>query len=192
MHKLKSAYCSDTEIIKGIIEGKNIALEILYKQNFSTILQFILGNNGSEQEAKDIYQEAIIVFYNKIRNTSFKLECKIKTYLYSVCRRLWLNELKNKKLNAGGITEYDNFTIFNNNQENDFLLKEKQLNIMYESLAILGEPCKTILYDFYIGKINMQQVAKKMGYTNTDNAKNQKYKCLQRLKKIYFKTYDIQ
>ena len=77
------------------------------------------------------------------------------------------------------------------NPVNDFLLKEKQIEIMDESLQILGEPCNTIIIDFYINKLSMQEIADKMGYTNNENAKNQKYKCLQRLKKIYFKNYNI-
>jgi hypothetical protein len=50
----------------------------------------------------------------------------------------------------------------------------------------LGEPCRTLLEDFYMGNLTMEQISEKFGYTNADNAKNQKYKCLQRLKKIFF------
>jgi hypothetical protein len=50
----------------------------------------------------------------------------------------------------------------------------------------LGEPCRGIIKDFYVDHLNMIEIADKYGYTNADNAKNQKYKCLQRLKKIYF------
>ena len=60
---------------------------------------------------------------------------------------------------------------------------------MHESLGQLGEPCRTILEDFFIRDFSMQQITEKMGYTNTDNAKNQKYKCLIRLKKLFFARY---
>ncbi len=56
-------------------------------------------------------------------------------------------------------------------------------------MADLGEPCRTILEDFFIRGYSMQQITDKMGYTNADNAKNQKYKCLLRLKKIFFTRY---
>jgi DNA-directed RNA polymerase specialized sigma24 family protein len=61
------------------------------------ILQLVINNNGDEDEAKDIYQEAIIVLYNKVKRGDFELSSKLKTYIYSICRRLWLKRLKATK-----------------------------------------------------------------------------------------------
>jgi predicted DNA-binding protein YlxM (UPF0122 family) len=47
----------------------------------------------------------------------------------------------------------------------------------------------TILEDYYLHKKSMQEIAEKFGYTNAENAKNQKYKCLMRLKKLFFDQY---
>jgi DNA-directed RNA polymerase specialized sigma24 family protein len=57
---------------------------------------------------------------------------------------------------------------------------------MEGALGELGEPCKTIIEDYYIHGRSMQEICEKFGYTNADNAKTQKYKCLQRLKKLFF------
>jgi len=57
---------------------------------------------------------------------------------------------------------------------------------MGNAMQLLGEPCKTIIEDFYIHNRSMQQICENFGYTNSDNAKTQKYKCLQRLKKLFF------
>ena len=57
---------------------------------------------------------------------------------------------------------------------------------MHFSLGLLGEPCKTLITDYYVKHMSMEEIADKFGYTNSNNAKNQKYKCLQRLKKIFF------
>ena len=64
--------------------------------------------------------------------------------------------------------------------------KDQQFLLMDKSLTQLGEPCKTIIEDFYIHNLSMQDICEKFGYTNADNAKTQKYKCLQRLKKLFF------
>ena len=149
MHN-KSAYKTELELIEGLKKNEDFALKEIYSQNYSIISQFIMNNSGSIQEAKDIFQDAIIVFYKNVNDINFKLDCKIRTYIYSVARRLWLNELKAKGRRGGDISDYENFLIFNDKQENDFLLKEKQINIMSESMEILGEPCSTILNDFYI------------------------------------------
>jgi len=57
---------------------------------------------------------------------------------------------------------------------------------MEHALLQLGEPCKTIIEDYYLQSKSMQDICEKFGYTNSDNAKTQKYKCLKRLKKLFF------
>lgn len=190
MH-IKSAYKTELEIVEGLKADDENAFKAIYKQHFSVISKFIINNSGSEQEAKDIFQDSIIVLFRNIREVNFKLDCKIRTYLYSVSRRLWLNELKKRGKTGADISDYENFIIFNEVDEIDFNIKERQLALIAQSLSILGEPCNTIITDFYINRFSMQAIADKMGYTNFENAKNQKYKCLQRLKKIYFKSYDL-
>jgi RNA polymerase sigma factor (sigma-70 family) len=64
--------------------------------------------------------------------------------------------------------------------------KDRQFAIMESALLQLGEPCKTIIEDYYMQSKSMQEICEKFGYTNADNAKTQKYKCLQRLKKLFF------
>ena len=61
--------------------------------------------------------------------------------------------------------------------------------MMEKAIGNLGEPCKSLLEAYYLRKMNMQEIAFSFGYTNAENAKNQKYKCLMRLKKIFFTHY---
>jgi RNA polymerase sigma factor (sigma-70 family) len=154
------------------------------------ILHLVLNNNGTEEEAKDIYQEAIIVFFEKVREQTLELNCLVKTYLYSVCRRLWLKRLALKNRFAGMISDSDSYEdVAEDVQE----LEDRELKFskMGEALAQLGEPCKTLLEDFYIQDLSMLEITDKFGYTNADNTKNQKYKCLLRLKKVFFNIYTI-
>ena len=107
MHK--AVYFSDEALLAGIRNEDEAALSYLYKDHFPMILHFVQNNNGSDDEAKDIYQEAVIIFYEKIRDGGLELNCQIKTYLYSVCRRLWLKLLALKNRFAGVISETDTF-----------------------------------------------------------------------------------
>jgi RNA polymerase sigma factor (sigma-70 family) len=149
------------------------------------ILQLIINNNGNQDDAKDIYQEAMIVLYDKIKRGDFELSSKLKTFIYSVCRRLWLKKLSQKSRFFGDINDYEDFIAVENDIE-EHEEKDKMFSQMNFSLLGLGEPCKTIIEDFYIKGLSMQIICEKFGYTNADNAKTQKYKCLQRLKKIFF------
>ena len=78
--------------------------------------------------------------------------------------------------------------------EEDLEMHEKrnaEFAIMDRAMNSLGEPCKSLLEAYYIRKMDMQELAAEFGYTNADNAKNQKYKCLMRLKKLFFSQYNI-
>ena len=67
--------------------------------------------------------------------------------------------------------------------------KNAEFEMMDKAIGGLGEPCKSLLEAYYLEKKNMQEIATSFGYTNAENAKNQKYKCLMRLKKIFFSHY---
>jgi DNA-directed RNA polymerase specialized sigma24 family protein len=69
--------------------------------------------------------------------------------------------------------------------------KNADFEIMERALGSLGEPCKSLIEAYYIHKKGMNEIADEFGYTNADNAKNQKYKCLMRLKKLFFAQYNI-
>lgn len=183
-NSLKSSVPTDREVILGILNNSEDTLNKLYKAYYTMVLQFILNNNGDEDDAKDVYQEAIIILYNKIKEGNFELSSKLKTYIYSVCRRIWLKKLSLNSKKAGNITDYEDVLTVEEDVEHEE--KDLQFVKMQSALDHLGEPCKTIIQDFYIHNLSMQDICEKFGYTNTDNAKTQKYKCLQRLKKIFF------
>jgi len=176
---------TDNEVILGILNNSETALKRLYIAYFPMVLQLIINNNGNEDDAKDIYQEAIIVLYNKVKAGDFELSSKLKTYIYSICRRLWLKRLTQLNRYGGDIRDFQEFLPVESEVE---LHNERDIQFekMQSALKLLGEPCKTIMEDFYIYNRSMQEICERFGYTNADNAKTQKYKCLQRLKKLFF------
>ena len=84
----------EQELLRGLAENDRNAIETIYRLNFGLIQGFVVKNNGYPDDARDIFQEAMIVLYEKSHQESFQLTCQIKTYLYSVCRRLWLKRLQ--------------------------------------------------------------------------------------------------
>ena len=85
------------EIIKGVARHKDSMINYVYRSCFPDVRKLILSNGGKEQDAQDIFQDGLIKVYQKITETGLELNCKFGTYLYSVCRFLWLNELEKKK-----------------------------------------------------------------------------------------------
>jgi len=184
-NKLSSSVPTDREVVLGILNNSEEALNKLYTGYFPMVLQFILNNNGDEDDAKDVYQEGIIVLYNKIKSGNFELTSKLKTFIYSVCRRIWLKKLSQNSRKTKDVSDFDDIISVEVDLE-EHEEKDQRFEKMQSALLNLGEPCKTIIQDFYINNLSMQDICEKFGYTNTDNAKTQKYKCLQRLKKLFF------
>lgn len=180
MNQLK--ILSEEELVEGLRKDNRQLMNRLYKIHFPMILHFVNSNSGTEDEAKDVYQEAFIILYENLQKAEFQLSCKIKTYIYSVCRRLWLKNLYLKNKFVGKIDDFEEFIIPEEEQPAEE--SEIMFSLMEDGLTKLGEPCRSVLEDYYINKLSMTQIAEKMGYTNADNAKTQKYKCLNRLKKL--------
>jgi len=175
-------------ILQGLANNDKKAIETIYKENYNMVQALVVNNSGSADDAKDIFQETIIVLYEKVKSGTFELNCQIKTYVYSVSRRLWLKRLMQQNrfsLNSDNHEEavaVEEDLEEHERRDSEFVLMEKAINN-------LGEPCKSLLEAFYIQKKSMQDIAASFGYTNPDNAKNQKYKCLMRLKKLFFTQY---
>jgi RNA polymerase sigma factor (sigma-70 family) len=175
---------NEQKLLEGLAMNDRKAIETIYKQHFSMVQSLILNNSGYPDDARDIFQEAMIVLYQKARSGSFELNSQLKTYLYSVCRRLWLKRLNQMQKISPEVDNLEETVpveeeLERHEQRNrDFLVMEQAMNN-------LGEPCKSLLEAYYMEKKSMVEIAGDFGYTNADNAKNQKYKCLMRLKKIF-------
>jgi RNA polymerase sigma factor (sigma-70 family) len=188
--QIVKAELNEQLLLKGLANNESKAVETIYKDNFNMVQAFIINNNGSYDDARDIFQEAMIALYEKAQSESFVLTCKINTYVYSVCRRLWLKRLQQLGRYSNKIDSFEETVAV----EDDLEIHEKrnaEFAIMDRALNSLGEPCKSLLEGYYLKKLDMQTLAQDFGYTNADNAKNQKYKCLMRLKKLFFAQYNI-
>lgn len=176
---------SDEEIIfclQGSSIKHDLALKQLYSQVYPIIKSFIHKNNGTDEDAADIFQDGIIVFYEKVRLNQFQLSSSIGTYLYSVCKHLWLNKLRAQKkitsLNEDSNTytvDPKSLKVLGSKERNEFLLK---------LLASLGDDCKKVLVYYYYDRLKMKQIADRMNFANEQVAKNKKSSCLKKLKSI--------
>lgn len=178
----------DQELLQGLANSDDKSLEIIYSDNFPMIYRMVLQNNGSEDDAKDLFQESVIILYEKVQEGGFVLTSRLKTYIYAVCRRLWLKKLQGQAWQGTITEELEDVTPMEDTIE-EHARRDEQFNIMEKAMGSMGEPCRTILEDYYLRKKSMQEISEKFGYTNAENAKNQKYKCLMRLKKLFFAQY---
>ena len=180
----------ELSLLEGLAKNDRQAVETIYGRHFGMVQSLIINNNGSSEDARDIFQEAMIVLYERARSAEFELHCQLKTYLYSVCRRLWLKRLAQSQRYIPQVTGMEE-TIPVEEEIELHEQKNLEFQMMEKALIGLGEPCKSLLEAFYIHRKNMSEIAGSFGYTNPENAKNQKYKCLIRLRKLFFSEYKI-
>ena len=166
---------SDSHIFEQIKSGDEKALGVLYKKYYRMMIHMVLSNNGTEQEAKDVYQEALVVFWQKAVSGKLVLTSKISTYLYSICQNLWRKELERKKRLSN--EEKDSV------EYQDFEEKEKA-RIIRECIGQMDETCRKVLMYYYFDSLSMQDIADKLGFANTDTAKTKKYKCKKKLDEV--------
>ena len=193
MQSLKETiHHSELLLLKGLAKSDKKSVEEIYKQNYNLIQALIVNNSGTTEDAKDIFQEAMVVLYEKARSGNFELNCQIRTYIYSVSKRLWLKRLQQNSRFVSSEFENEENTVYVDEDLTDHDQKDNEYKMMHEAIGSLGEPCRSLLTAFYFNKKNMQEISESFGYTNADNAKTQKYKCLMRLKKIFFTHYNKQ
>jgi RNA polymerase sigma factor (sigma-70 family) len=168
----------DQKIIEQIKTGKNDkALAALYK-HFPMIRKLILAKGGNTADAEDIFHEALIILCRKAKQPGFQVTALLSTYLFSVSRFLWKDELKKRN----HVTSIDFETGFNQTEEKemeDLAEQEHQAKLAEKVLNELGERCRELLLLFYNRGLKLKDIASKMGYSSESTAKNQKYKCLE-------------
>ena len=185
-----NADAQELSLLTGLARNDRQAVETIYGRHFGMVQSLIINNNGTSEDARDIFQEAMIVLYERAKSAEFELQCQLKTYLYSICRRLWLKKLAQSQRYIPPLSTIEETVPV----EEEIELHERknmEFHIMEKALIGLGEPCKSLLEAFYIQGKSMSEIATNFGYTNAENAKNQKYKCLIRLRKLFFSEYKI-
>ncbi len=176
---------TEQELIAAMANDEERATEFLYRMNYTPVLHFILTNSGNENDAREIYQQAFIILYEKLHETGFVLSASVGTFLFAVSKNLWLANLKEEQRIINNAP--DDIALIGGSVDDDWesvAQRESSFKTMYKALDKLGEPCYQMLKSFYLEEKSMDTITHEMGYANTDSTKNLKYKCLQRLKKI--------
>jgi RNA polymerase sigma factor (sigma-70 family) len=178
----------DRILLEGIAAEDSHSIEKLYKQHYNMVQSMVIANAGSKDDAADLFQETVIVLYEKVKAGNFELSSLLKTFIYSVARRLWLKKLQQQQRFTTQPDDLESIVPVEDELEQHLKL-QNDFTIMETSMGKIGEPCKSLLQAYYLQKKHMNTIAVEFGYTNADNAKTQKYKCLVRLKKLFFAQY---
>lgn len=181
-------YNTDEQLLQGFKENDDRAWRVMLNNQDlrKMIISLVIKNNGNEEDAVDVLQDALIVLYQKMQLGTFELNVKLTTYLYGVARNIWYNKLRGKGrlINIGDdypeIPEIDNQLLPNKNELTG------KLNRLSNALDEISEICKDLLLSFYGGE-NLKDIMDRLGkhYSTYDSIRNGISKCRKKLKISY-------
>lgn len=172
-------------IVEQLRKGNQQAIRDLYQLSFPACANFIKNNNGTTNDAEDFFQEALVVLYRKVSDSNFQLTSNIKTYLYSITRNLWLNELRKRSKSGLKLVMDDHadkeYILTEEEQVETKQEEEQKHNLIAKAVQNMQGNCKDVLINFYFKKMSLREIAAKMGFTE-QYAKKRRYKCMESLK----------
>lgn len=184
--ELKKEIFTDAEIISNLVNDQEVSRSIrfLYRENFLSLSGYIVHNSGNEQDAEDIFQEVLVAFINLLKAGKFRGESSIKTFLFSLNKHLWLNELKRRNRSGMREEKYEK-TMQQEEPAPDVVMEIQQTKReLMKTVALLGENCKKILLLFYFENKSMKEIVTELPYENEQVVRNKKSKCLKKLEEL--------
>jgi RNA polymerase sigma factor (sigma-70 family) len=168
---------TDSDIIEGIKNNENWALDKLYKLNRDSFFNYVRINHGNDDDASDVLQDAVIVVYEKIVQNKLELTSSLKTYLTSVCNHIWYNKQR-KKGKMVRMPDFFEETIADDISDQE-PLNEIQIKLM-SHFEKLGEKCRDLLTERFWKKKKMNEIADGLG-KNLQSVKMDSSRCIQKL-----------
>jgi len=166
---------TDIEIINGIKNQNSDILLFVYRKNYRAVRYYIEKNSGSDKDAEDVFQDAMILLYNKIREENLELKCSVHTYLFSVVKLLWLGQLKRREIRKTETDDCDTF-ISENTGILESILQTERKAIFLKHFNELTNDCQRIIAYFLKG-FSISEITKVMGYSSEQHTKNRRLRC---------------
>lgn len=172
----------DVRTLEGLRTRDNAAYNLLYTFYYPSIESFVRKNSGTSDDAKDVFQETIIVLLDKVPKQDFVLTSSMKTYILAVASNIWLKRLRDAKR----VTKLDLDVELEDMTPAEWEQKEaerSQRNFVQRIFEKMTRHCVIFLTRTFISGASREKLMEEMGYKNTHTFDNQKYKCLEQARK---------
>lgn len=174
---------SDEAIQEGLRLRSDYIINFIYKEFFPLIRFLVTQNGGTDEDAEDTFQDGIIIIYNKININQFVLTSSFKTYMYSVCRNLWLQKLNKRKAIFDKLSDVEEYIDLPKAMLSESNVEETEMHrIIQIHFLSLHDDCQKVLR-LFIKNIPLREITKIMGFKTENYAKTRKYLCKEELKK---------
>lgn len=176
----------DSELVTNIQSGLRMdeTLKAIYRSHFDSLIWYVMNNSGSRQDAEDVFQEVVVAFIDLVKKDKFRGESTVKTFLFSLNRFTWLNELKRRGRSLAREEKYEKGQEKVEMDASELIADREGKEEVVKLVGELGEACKKILLLFYYENLSMKEILETMHYENEQVVRNKKYKCLKQLEQM--------
>jgi RNA polymerase sigma factor (sigma-70 family) len=164
--------------IQAILNGESALIAKIYEEYHRAIIQLVENNGGNTEDAKDVFQEGLMLIYQKASQPGFKLTSSFFTFFYAVCRNIWFN--KRRKKSFGEVSLSDEMTSTIEDDSPEILEHNEQYTLYRNKFLELSADCQQLL-SLFMKKVSLKEIAEVMGLSSIGYAKKKKYKCKERL-----------
>jgi RNA polymerase sigma factor (sigma-70 family) len=174
---------SDEAILEGLRLRSDYIINFAYKEFFPLVKFLVTDNGGMVEDAEDVFQDGIVTLYNKISSNQLVLTSPFKTYIYSVCRTLWLQKLHKRKAIYDKLTDVEEYIDLPEDMLDEKSVQETEMHrIIQKHFLSLADDCQKVL-QLFIKSIPVNEIALIMGFKTENYTKTRKYLCKEELKK---------
>jgi RNA polymerase sigma factor (sigma-70 family) len=170
----------DQQYLEGIRNSDSAILNRIYSEFFPRIAHAIRQNSGGEDDARDVFQDTLVVLFKKASDPDFSLNSSFFTYLYAVSRNLWLKRLRKKDRDWVTIDGEVEFTDDSPQLLDEELLREAQYQLYRRKLTELGDQCRELML-LSLGGMRVSDIVAKMNFSSEGYARKRKFKCKEQL-----------
>lgn len=168
----------DPDYLDAIRNNDKRVLTEIYDKFFPGVARYIRQNSGREADAHDVFQEAMMVLFRKSKEPGFSIRQSFQSYLFTVCKQIWMNELRKK--GRQGVTLDEVPTLTDDEDITATLVEREKAKLFRAKFAELKEDCQKLLGLFF-ERVKMEEITRKMGHGSVSYTKKRKFKCKERL-----------
>jgi RNA polymerase sigma factor (sigma-70 family) len=180
---LEARVYSDEELLNELQLGKDLnkAILYIYREYCDYVSSFIMKYGGSRQDAEDVFQDTVVAFIDIVKRERYRKEASIKTFLVSIAKNIWLNEIKKRERAGSREQKFEQSRDINELDVSHYLGEREMKQELSKLLYKLSESCRKILMLFYYENLSIRDMLPVLPYENEQVIRNKKYKCLQQL-----------
>lgn len=152
----------ELEIIKGFIKGDTKAIEWIYQQYAPSVYGHVIKNNGSHNDASDIFQITMLEVRQNLLNEKYKHQNKFKHYFVKIAMNIWRNEQREREKKRTDNIDKHLYHVEDESNQNleRVIVKNQKIDVLYRALKMLDTTCRELINTHYFDAVRLVDIAK--------------------------------